>query len=138
MVIGALDVVTTTKITKTLKRKSIRENSKSKRLKKTETCTEKLSSTSESESVQSDAEEPTQIKLRTSSGQSKSDTRLDYTLLSKTCDRFGVSDRAGAAIASVVLHASGSQVIDKNKLRRERKKARENIVSQQTVSQIHA
>ncbi|CAH2019247.1 unnamed protein product [Acanthoscelides obtectus] len=34
MVIGALDVVTTTKITKTLKRKSIRENSKSKRLKK--------------------------------------------------------------------------------------------------------
>ncbi|ESO06068.1 hypothetical protein HELRODRAFT_160198 [Helobdella robusta] len=47
-------------------------------------------------------------------------------LLSQVCDRYGVSERAGAAIASAVLHELLSDVvIDKSKLRRERKKTRE-------------
>lgn len=138
--IGGIDVGTTKQITRTLKRKLAREKSQTKQQKETEISTDKLSSTSESECLQSDSDEPTQYLIRTSSNESKSNTTtaVDYALLSKTCDRFGVSDRAGAAIASAVLHASTSQVIDKNKLRRERKKTRENIISQQTVSQIAA
>ena len=140
MMIGGIDVGTTKQITKALKRKLLREKSESKRIKVAETCTEKLNSTSESECVQSDCEEQSQMQLRTSNIKMESNTSIavDYTLLSKTCDRFRVSDRAGAAIASAVLHASCSQVIDKSKLRRERKRTRDKIVLRQTISQIPA
>ncbi|KAL4118898.1 hypothetical protein QTP88_011779 [Uroleucon formosanum] len=69
----------------------------------------------------------------------KSTIKIDYALLSKTCYR--VSDRAGAAIASTVLHnanCDSSEVIDKNKLRRKRKKARQCILAQKPVLQIPA
>ena len=52
-------------------------------------------------------------------------------------DRFGVSDRATAAIASSVLHDLGmisekdsSLVIDKSKIRREKQKTREAVVQE--------
>ena len=51
-----------------------------------------------------------------------------------TCVRFGISDRAGAAIATAILKAFGivtdtnkTNVIDRSKLRRERQKYREEI-----------
>ena len=51
-----------------------------------------------------------------------------------TCERFGISDRAGAAIATATLKAFGiatdankTNVIDRSKLRRERQKYREEI-----------
>ena len=51
-----------------------------------------------------------------------------------TCERFGISDRAGAAIASATLKAFGNvtdtnktNVTDRSKLRRERQKYREEI-----------
>ncbi|GBP27482.1 hypothetical protein EVAR_14303_1 [Eumeta japonica] len=141
MMIGGIDVRTTKQITRSLKRKLLREKSASKQPKVTKVCTEKLSSSSGSECTQSDCEKPIRIQSRAPSIKSESTsikTAVDYALLSKTCDRFGVSDRAGAAIASVVLHASTSQVIDKNKLRRERKKTRDIITSQQNVSLIPA
>ncbi|GBP60289.1 hypothetical protein EVAR_91571_1 [Eumeta japonica] len=141
MVIGGIDVRTTKQITRSLKRKLLREKSASKQPKVTEVCTEKLSSSSGSECTQSDCEEPIQIQSRASSIKSESTsikTAVDYALLSKTCDGFGVLDRAGTAIASVVLHASNLQVIDKNKLRRERKKTREIVTSQQNLSLIPA
>lgn len=95
------------------------------------------SSESEGENVREknpDCEEPSQIQSPTST----SIDSVDYALLSKMCDRFGVSDRAGAAIASAVLSASSSQIIDKSKLRRERKKTREIVIKEQTVSEIPA
>lgn len=141
MVIGAIDIHTTKQITRSLKRKLLREKSASNQPKVTKVCTENLSSSSGSECTQSDCEEPIQNQSRASSINSESPITkpaVDYALLSKTCDRFGVSDRAGAAIASVVLHASTSQIIDKNKLRRERKKTREIITSQQNVSLVPA
>ncbi|GBO13604.1 hypothetical protein AVEN_39920-1 [Araneus ventricosus] len=63
---------------------------------------------------------------------------VDYTLLSRTCDRYGVSDRAGTAITTPVLHTSTSEIIEQNKLRRKRKKARKLIAKEDNVLQIPA
>lgn len=53
--------------------------------------------------------------------------------LAKICDRYGLSDRSAAAVATAVLQDFGivtkaiqTQVIDKNKLRRAREKSRKN------------
>jgi len=63
--------------------------------------------------------------------------------LAKLCDRFGVSDRAGASIATAVLEDCGvvsqtesGDVIDRYKLRRERKLARER--SSDTIALVEA
>ena len=58
-------------------------------------------------------------------------------MLSKTCNRYGISDRAAAAILSSVLHdvSSDIEVVDKSKIRRERKKDLNELCKQQT--QLH-
>ncbi|GBM52098.1 hypothetical protein AVEN_235876-1 [Araneus ventricosus] len=55
----------------------------------------------------------------------------------RTLDRFGISDRAGAAIVSAALQDVGiisecniSNVVDRNKIRRGRTKARTTLLSQ--------
>ncbi|CAG4960807.1 unnamed protein product [Colias eurytheme] len=57
----------------------------------------------------------------------KKDLQNNLPTLSKTCDRYEISDRPAAAIASSVLHDIGSdvEVIDRHKLRKERSKNRE-------------
>lgn len=72
----------------------------------------------------------------TSKAEGKKDiTKKNFSLpmLSKTCDRYGVSDRAAAAIASSVLQdiSPGSEPIDKSKIRRERKKVRKEYIQKQ-------
>ncbi|XP_050308327.1 uncharacterized protein LOC126744782 [Anthonomus grandis grandis] len=66
--------------------------------------------------------------------------RKRFPTLSKTADRYGVSDRAAAAIASAVLHdiSSDVEVIDKSKLRRERQKLRDTLLREQTNLQLPA
>ncbi|GBN07855.1 hypothetical protein AVEN_135676-1 [Araneus ventricosus] len=61
---------------------------------------------------------------------------VDYTLLSRTCYSYGVSVRDGGAITTAVLHTSTSEIIDQNKLRRKRKKARKLVAKEDNVSQI--
>lgn len=60
--------------------------------------------------------------------------------MARTCDRYAVSDRAAAAIASAVLEDVGlitnedkTSVIDRNKLRRERLKKRKKLQHEQTL-----
>lgn len=57
--------------------------------------------------------------------------KIQLPSFSKMCDRYGVSDRAAAALASAVLtdikvvsHNNLENVIDKNKVRRERNTSR--------------
>src|SRR6218665_1653138 len=64
--------------------------------------------------------------------------------LAQTCDRHGVSDRAAAAIASAVLQDFGvicnddlSNVIDQNKVRRERLKKRNELQDLNSVHYLH-
>lgn len=51
-------------------------------------------------------------------------------MLAKTYDRYGISDRAAAAIVSSVLHDISSyiEVVDKSKICRERKKKRNELI----------
>ncbi|CAH0558644.1 unnamed protein product [Brassicogethes aeneus] len=63
-----------------------------------------------------------------------SQIRLNLTSTALVSDRFGISDRATAAIASSVLHDVGiiseedtSQIIDKSKIRRQKQKIRQAI-----------
>lgn len=60
--------------------------------------------------------------------------------MARTCDRYAVSDRAAAVIASSVLEDVGlitnedkTSVIDRNKLRRERLKKRKKLQHEQTL-----
>lgn len=68
---------------------------------------------------------------------SSTQMRSTLTTTSLTSDRFGVSDRATAAIATAVLHDLGiicdentTKVIDRNKIRREKKKIRKVITEE--------
>ncbi|KAL4718111.1 hypothetical protein ACJJTC_005692 [Scirpophaga incertulas] len=65
---------------------------------------------------------------------------IDLPTVSKTCDRYGVSDRAAAVIVSSVLHDIGSEVevIDRSKLRRERNKTRQELQKQVNLKDISA
>lgn len=63
---------------------------------------------------------------------------MNYSTLSQTCDRYWVSDRAAAAIAPVVLHENNMPIIDKNILRRDRKKTRKQIIGKQNLRLIPA
>ncbi|CAH1110479.1 unnamed protein product [Psylliodes chrysocephalus] len=60
---------------------------------------------------------------------------LQIPVLARTLNRYGISDRAGAAVASAVLQDIGiinnedkSSIIDKNKIRRARSRKREGIL----------
>ena len=74
---------------------------------------------------------PSQIKKITKN------TVKSLPMLSKTCDRYSISNRAVVAIVSSVLHdiSLDIEVVDKSKLRRERKKERNELYKQQT--QLH-
>ncbi|GBM15736.1 hypothetical protein AVEN_204892-1 [Araneus ventricosus] len=59
----------------------------------------------------------------------QSQNRLDFPTLARECDRYGISDRAAASFASSVSQDIGivhegetSHVVDRNKIRRQRKK----------------
>lgn len=139
MIIGNIDVSTTRQNEKRLKRK-LREEISKKTSSNPNTeavvisdCEEVINSTS---SVSSDSEDFQPIKKR--KPRVKTPISMDYSTLSQTCDRYGVSDRAAAAIASVVLQETNMPIIDKNKLRRERKKTRKNIIEKQDLRLIPA
>lgn len=143
MVIGTVDTATTTKMNKTLKRKL---RSKKPQLRPLNDVPEmSTASSSPDELSQSDNDDIFKPRLKapklspsSSIPSASTSTSVDYNLLSKTCDRFGVSDRAGAAIASVILQTNSDEVIDKNKLRRKRKIARRLTNEKDQVHQIKA
>lgn len=67
----------------------------------------------------------------------------DLPALARACDRYGVSDRSAAAIASAVLEDVGIitennalSVIDKNKVRRQRRKARTRLQMSETQIEL--
>lgn len=69
--------------------------------------------------------------------------RYELSALARTCDRYAVSDRAAAAIASAVLEDVGvitiedkTSVIDRSKLRRERLKKRKKLQHEQTLDNL--
>lgn len=71
---------------------------------------------------------------------SKKRTIASLKNLSTICDRYGISDRAAAAVASAVLQDAkiNNEVIDKSKLRRARQKLRKETLSQGHLDTIPA
>lgn len=105
MFIGTIDTVTSKKLTNALKRKS---NSKLQPQNEI-TLMPYIPNSSETESTtsttdQDDNFESPKKKFTTPLVKKvSSESVIDYDLLSKTCDRYGVSDRAAAAIAYCIL-----------------------------------
>ena len=119
MAIGSLDVQTTAKL----------RRSEEKRKKK-------------KDPDNSSADAPTPSTSKTSEERQltpqNKQMRLSLPCLASACDRYMVSDRSAAAIASAVLEDVGlissedlTQVIDRNKIRRARSTTRENQKPQQ-------
>lgn len=128
MIISGIDVTATKKLQKTLKRKHQRENRPSTSV-NTSTLADLDISTSSAASTDSEKPECTMI-ASVPENQRKKSVCVDFPTLSKTCDRYVVSDRAAAAIASSVLFDIGSdvEIIDRHKVRRERCKIREKLM----------
>ncbi|GBN75863.1 hypothetical protein AVEN_8083-1 [Araneus ventricosus] len=107
MAIGTVNMLTTNTVTKTLKRKMIKQKSKFQPQKGRKV---KLNVLTSPESSLPGADDIFQRQSQASTSMAPADkpitknSTVDYTLLSRTCDRYGVSDRAGAAITTVVLH----------------------------------
>lgn len=73
----------------------------------------------------------------------KPQMRIRLTTFAKTCDRHGISDRSAAALASAVLDDIGivtpedrSKIIDRSKVRRERRRTRSTLRLQE-LSEIN-
>lgn len=137
MIIGGIDAIVTKKLQNTLKRKHERENRQNV---SSNTSTSSLAvlnvSTSSATSSTSDKTELEEVSQKTR----KKSSHIDFPTLSKTCDRYGVSDRAAAAIASSVLFDIGSDidVIDRHKLRRQRTKTRNKLLNDVTIPELNA
>ncbi|CAG9791464.1 unnamed protein product [Diatraea saccharalis] len=137
MVISGIDVTATKNLQKTLKGKHERENRQNTSF-STSTLADLNVSTSSATSSESEKQESSMI-LNIIEKKIKKST-LNFPTLSKICDRYGVSDRAAAAIASSVLFDIGSdvEIIDRHKLRRERTKTREKIMENAAVTELLA
>lgn len=134
MAIGTLDLSTTKRNTKRSERRYARRRQErhvvtheDKPLASPTQSTSSTSSGMEDSNSESINYEPAQYKRRTSKNECASRIRN----LAEACDRTGVSDRAAALIATSVLQDTGkidadddSAVIDKNKIRRARKRIR--------------
>lgn len=142
MIIGNVDTATTKRMKTALKRKLLKQKSlrTSKKESTGKPTTSLIDISTSSASNESDCNDVFKPNVVSQMPQKQAAVTIDYSTLSKTCDRYGVSDRAAAAIASAVLYdiKSNIPVIDKSKLRRERKKTRENIKAQHIVLQIPA
>jgi hypothetical protein len=142
MYIGGID----TPATKAIKKRELRKAQAEARINTEATTSSKSSPISKtdistsSHDLEKDDPSPSVKKRKMSENQ----TRVELPTLALTCDRYGVSDRAGAAIASAVLKDVGivtetnrDKVIDRSKLRRERKRKRQSLLDGKQPHNLH-
>lgn len=138
MIIGGID----RNRTKNLKKKLARKHSSTKMSQKIDDSSSKIpdqvlfsptSTDSDTNNLSPDRlHKNIEKPLHSTSGTMENIKNIRFPVLSQICDRYGVSDRAGAAIASAVLYELSSDVvIDKSKLRRERRKTRDDLMQNQ-------
>jgi hypothetical protein len=90
-----------------------------------------------------DSDSNHEIDLPQSSSAPKLPQKRKITSLknvSSVCDRYGISDRAAAAVASAVLQDLNvcDEIIDKSRLRRARQKLRSEVLSEEKIDGIPA
>jgi hypothetical protein len=146
MMIGGVDLKTTTTIMRREKRKKQAADFALKRLKSTvsndiegddedlaveDSADDHVSDMDVAEQEDSNYISSQTIEQPSRKKQTQSQMRLNLAKVAQECDRYGVSDRCAASIVSAVLEDVGlvnasdcSKVIDRSKLRRERTKVR--------------
>lgn len=138
MMIGSIDIQKTKQLTSSMKRKWEDETRILKQAEKFEpvpsTSQEFVSSETESTASSNSQHSLSPDKLATKRRKINAQMRMQLTCLAKACDRTGVSDRTAATIASAVLEDVGiikesdkDHVIDRMKIRRQRRKARSSL-----------
>jgi hypothetical protein len=148
MYIGGVDKVTTKKLKNLQARKNAEElRNKAEEIGKVtveehfeggeqemQEMSAEISTEEEDEEEEEYADDDNESDSDTCSNAKTSQLRVSLSNLVREADRFGVSDRAAAALATAVLQDFGlvsesdqSKVIDKSKIRRERHKLRENL-----------
>lgn len=155
MRIGSVDKITTEKLV----RRDMRRSKERQRVEKYMEASElemsvpgpsnEIHSTSSCDEFDSgsDFSDPSQ-PMRTSKPKTANQMRVKLPSLASACDRTGVSDRAAATVASAVLQDLGiisdadkTNVIDRMKVRRERKRKRKTFdqkVETETASSLEA
>lgn len=165
MVIGCVDRKTTQKIEKKIARQSHEfnrlNNSDSDFGKKEQVCSLLSRSMTElsgkyytdknySEEMQPDCHmdkntqslPPTSSDTDSSQSLKSPQTRFKLATFARTCDRYGIADRPAAALASALMHDLNqvsndvAQVIDRSKVRRERKKLRLDLQEEQLAKDL--
>lgn len=159
MMIGGTDVKTTKQNLKTMKRKVVEEERLEKKKSKNESILDSV--LSDPESIRSSEgagenidEGMTKNQDRTTTQGSEHpssskglkvlyNTGLKLTNLAEACDRVGVSDRSASLITNAVLKDLGlitkedtTKIIDRSKIRRERKKCRTGLIKQKTDDEL--
>lgn len=136
MIMGTVDLLTSKR-----KRKLSDRNIKLKSYYDSSVCEPGPSHENPNTSITSESSDEEQT-LPSSSSKPASKKRKIASLknLSIICDRYGISDRAAAAVASAVLQdvKINNEVIDKSKLRRARQKLRKETLSQGQLDTIPA
>lgn len=142
MAIGNIDA----KVTKNLQKKCKRSQRQQKST-EPQPCTSKstyISSSDNEAETSSDGEDYQQSNV-SNKGRKRKLPLIALEKLSEICDRYGVSYRAGAAIASATISDTKKKssnspptIIDHNKLRRERLKRRSILLKNRKVETIEA
>lgn len=136
MAIGSLDRITTEKLNKKIARKTKQTIQKTS----VELVKKLPHERPKEKSVHSSLEETIQPMPSTSQ------TRINLSTFARTCDRYGISDRPAAALASALMHdvnahtevssTEGAIIIDRSKVRRERKKMRLDLKEMESAKDL--
>lgn len=141
MMMGGVDLTMTKRLQQRNTRKNIESTKRDKFVQlqsEAEAHDTSLSSSSiENEEMSNDGNElDTDLSGNRALGQIATQMRSSLSNLARECDRHGVSDRCAAALATAVLQDVGlvkgndcSMVIDRSKVRRERKRKRKELQS---------
>lgn len=148
MYIGNVDIVETTKMEKRAERKrkaSKFEEIQQLRVKPGVDFTALKSDTVRTRTTEELNNHPSTSKQETKKIKSKEQNRIQLNSFPQICDRYGLSDRSAAAIASAVLHDVGiisedntTNVIDRSKVRRARTKKRESLQNKSIEKSVNA
>lgn len=134
MIIGSVDIKTTSQNFNRIKRKqkeiqTVRKASVNNSLSnESHIILEESESDIENNVIEDNGIDNISLNKTKDSKSTNNSKKINLKKFSRTCDRYGVSDRGAASLASALLEDIGeinenntSGVIDKNRIRRERK-----------------
>ncbi|XP_061717533.1 uncharacterized protein LOC133525257 [Cydia pomonella] len=139
MMIGSIDLVTTKRFERKLEREAKKTPCEKQEL-LTETGAIDIAKPRDGSSFSREINNESSLKPLLSVSEAPRNTSVppvSYATVARTLDRYGISDRAGAALVSATLQdiglitrESSDNIVDRSKIRRMRSKARETVMKQ--------